>query len=203
VSCSFFVLHRAVCVCVCVRVCACVCGRGRPGGRYLVPPLFPCVTCAQPVRVCLDRVSALRSAKLVILWDLDETLIVLDTLVSGQYARRTGKVEGAGVDLGTQMEDFVYATLDKAMCVEGRGRGLLKGAVTPCVCGAACSESLRRALRLRRVAGTNPQTCRTPHPRESLPPRTPHPLPHHLGTHLPTPKHACAHAGPLQVLRRH
>ena len=51
------------------------------------------------------------------LWDLDETLIVFNTLLNDKYAEATGKPVEAAKQLGNEMEDMIFSVLDKAMYV--------------------------------------------------------------------------------------
>lgn len=48
----------------------------------------------------------------VFVWDLDETVIVFQTLLSGEYARKNNKDAQMCVNLGLQMEDLIFYLCD-------------------------------------------------------------------------------------------
>ncbi|OQR81395.1 eyes absent 1-like [Thraustotheca clavata] len=49
----------------------------------------------------------------VLIWDLDETLLLFSSLCNGQYAKRVGKTADASMALGESMMCFVFTVLEK------------------------------------------------------------------------------------------
>ncbi|KAH9191195.1 hypothetical protein AeNC1_006830 [Aphanomyces euteiches] len=60
----------------------------------------------------LDRMP-LPTKKVVLIWDLDETLLLFSSLCTGQFARTVGKNTAASVALGESMMGFVFTILEK------------------------------------------------------------------------------------------
>ncbi|KAF0718666.1 hypothetical protein AaE_010587, partial [Aphanomyces astaci] len=51
--------------------------------------------------------------KVILIWDLDETLLLFSSLCTGQFAHLTGKSSAASVALGESMMCFVFTILEK------------------------------------------------------------------------------------------
>ncbi|RHY29173.1 hypothetical protein DYB32_005371 [Aphanomyces invadans] len=51
--------------------------------------------------------------KIILIWDLDETLLLFSSLCTGQFAHVTGKSSAASVALGESMMCFVFSILEK------------------------------------------------------------------------------------------
>ncbi|OQR99497.1 eyes absent-like 1 isoform 4 [Achlya hypogyna] len=56
---------------------------------------------------------ALKAKTKVLIWDLDETLLLFSSLCNGAYAKRVGKTMDASMALGESMMCFVFTVLEK------------------------------------------------------------------------------------------
>uniref|UniRef100_A0A4W3JQI4 Eyes absent homolog n=1 Tax=Callorhinchus milii TaxID=7868 RepID=A0A4W3JQI4_CALMI len=62
---------------------------------------------------CVERMCfSLISLQRVFVWDLDETIIIFHSLLTGSYAQRFGKDSSSALTLGLQMEEMIFDLAD-------------------------------------------------------------------------------------------
>ncbi|KAF0688471.1 Aste57867_19911 [Aphanomyces stellatus] len=89
-----------------------------PTAALPTSPTLGCTTLSVPRPLPMvvrndPAVSGSTTKKTILIWDLDETLLLFSSLCTGQFARSVGKNTAASVALGESMMCFVFTILEK------------------------------------------------------------------------------------------